>query len=475
MQPLIARVRRTIRRHDLVPRGTRVLVALSGGSDSVALLHLLLELQREGELCVAGLAHLNHQLRGGASDQDEAFCRAVADSASLPIVVDRLDVAAAARRSRHSIEHTARRLRYEFLHRAAASLTADRIAVGHTQNDQAETFLLRMLRGAGPVGLAGIRPRVGIVVRPLLHVEREDLRAYLNEHGVEFREDASNRDVAIPRNRVRHELLPVLRDRFSPGIIQTLSRVAEIAREDADYLDELVRRAQASVIRPGPDGLVIDVPALRACPAPVARRIVRTAMLLAAPDRFIGFDAVDAVLALADNLSDATRVDAPGQRAERYGETVVLRCRHGRTVAAGSPKTASFSYSLEVPGEVVLREAACQISAEVVPSGLADERWRGAADQAAVAAAALAGPLTVRSRHRGDIFRPLGLHGRKKLQDFFVDRKVDRAQRDRVPLVVDCQDRIVWVAGYAVGEEFRVTDPAKPVVILSMTSWGGEG
>ena len=452
-----------------------MLVALSGGSDSIALLHLLLEMQREGDLCVAGIAHLNHQLRGRASDQDEAFCRAVAESVSLPIIVEALDVAAAARQARHSIEQTARRLRYEFLLRAAAPLAADRIAVGHTRNDQAETFLLRMLRGAGPVGLAGIRPRAGIVVRPLLDIERDELRAYLTDPPVEFHEDASNRDVAIPRNRVRHELLPLLRDRFSPGIVRTLSREAEIAREDADYLDALVIRAQAAVIRPQADGIVIDVPALRACPAPLARRIVRTATQLAAPDHFIGFDAVDAVLELTDKLCETRRVDVPGQRVERCGETIVLRSRRGRAVATDDPKTAPFSYALEIPGGVVLGEVACQISAELAPSGVVEGHFLGRPDQVAVAAAALAGPLTVRSRHHGDVFRPLGLRGHKKLQDFFVDRKVRRAQRDRVPLVVDRQNRIVWVAGYAVSEEFRVTDPGKPVVILRMTHVGGEG
>jgi tRNA(Ile)-lysidine synthase len=451
------------------------LVALSGGSDSVALLHLMHELQREGDLSVVGVAHLNHQLRGAESDQDETFCRAVAASLSLPIVAERVDVAAAAHQARRSLEPTARDVRYAFLHRAAVSLEADRIAVGHTRNDQAETFLLRLIRGAGPVGLAGIHPRAGIVVRPLLDVEREELREYLMERGVEFREDTSNLDLAIPRNRVRHELLPLLRDRFSPSIVRTLSREADIAREDAQYLDELVARAETGLIHPTADGLVIDVRALRACPAALARRILRRAMRHLGPDQFVGFDAVESVLDLADDLCQVRQVDVPGHRAERCGETIVLRSRHGRALAGDESKTASFSYPLEVPGEVALPEVARQISAELAESGVSDAAIGGAPDRVVVAAATLAGPLTVRSRHQGDVFRPLGLRGRKKLQDFFVDRKVRRAERDRVPLVVDSRNRIVWVAGYAVGEEFRVSDPSKPVVILRMTHLGGEG
>ena len=474
MQSLIACVRRTLRRHDLVPHGARVLVALSGGSDSVALLHLMLELQQEGDLSVVGVAHLNHRLRGVAADEDETFCRAVAASCSLPILVESVDVAAAARDAHRSIEHAARRLRYEFLHRAADALGADRIAVGHTCDDQAETFLMRLLRGAGPIGLAGIHPRVGIVVRPLLNIERQELREYLMDRGVSFREDASNLDVAIPRNRVRHELLPLLRERFSPAIVQTLRREADLARGDADHFDELVASAQAGVIGETAEGIVLDLRALRALPVAVARRVLRAAMQRAAPDRFVGFDAVEAVFDLTEESCETRQVDGPGQRVERCGETIVLRSRRGRTLSAHEPNTVRFSYLLEVPGEVELPEAACHISAEISECGSAQARLDSGSNQAVVAATSLTAPLTVRSRCQGDAFRPLGLRGRKKLQDFFVDRKVRRAERDLVPLVVDAENRIVWVAGYAVGEEFRVIDPGKPVVILRMTHLGGE-
>ena len=475
MHTLLARVRRTIRRHDLAPPGARVLVALSGGSDSVALLHLMLELQREGDLMVAGIAHLNHRLRGAASDEDEGFCRTVAESLSLGIVAEAVDVAEAARHAHRSLEDAARRARYEFLPRAAASLGAVRIAVGHTRNDQAETFLLRLLRGAGPVGLAGVHPRAGIVVRPLLDIGRDELRKYLARRGIPFREDASNLDVAIPRNRVRHEVLPLLRERFSPAIVRTLSREAEIAREDSQYFDQVVARAEANVVSRVKNRIVIDLQALRACPAALSRRIVRRAMQGIAPNHFVGFDTVDAVLELADNSSEARHVNSPGQVAERCGQTLVLRLRHGRGLPVDEPGVLPFSYPLTVPGEVALPEVACQISAEIVQFADGQLRLGGRSDHAIVAAAAVAGPLIVRSRHLGDAFQPLGLGGRKKLQDFFVDRKVRRTERDRVPLVVDRQNRILWVAGYEVGDEFRVTDPCKAVVILRMTHLGGEG
>ncbi len=186
-------------------------MALSGGADSVALLHLLRDLDERGELTLVGAAHLHHGLRGDAADEDQAFCAALTARLGVPFETARVDVAALAREQKRSVEDAGRQARYAFLEEAADRLSADTIATAHTRDDQAETFLLRLLRGSGTRGLGGIRPRVGRVVRPLLDVERADLRRYLADRSEDFREDASNADVTLLRNRVRHELLPFLR------------------------------------------------------------------------------------------------------------------------------------------------------------------------------------------------------------------------------------------------------------------------
>ena len=461
-------VRRTVRSHGLLPPGSRVAVALSGGADSVALLFALRELAGAEGFRVVGAAHVNHQLRGADSDADAQFCRDLAGGLEMPIEIEQVDVGQLARDSGTSIEHAAHTARYAFFERAAARLEATAVAVAHTKDDQAETFLLRLLRGAGPRGLSGMHPRAGLVVRPFLETPRADVRDFLRARHLAFREDASNADLGIPRNRIRHELLPLLDTRFTPGIVEVLDREAAIAREDADYLDEAARAAAARLISRSARAVELDAGALLAEPPAIARRVIRLAQQMAAgPGRFVGFDAGETVRRYV--VSKGTgQLDLPGHRVNRRGHLVVLTRSQGREKPAPA---ADFAYQLEIPGRVAVPEAACAISADMktVPIGRsAGELWHlaGRSDEAVVEAGRLAAPLSVRNRRSGDRFRPLGLHGRKTLQDFFVDAKIDRFERGITPVIVDSAGRIVWVAGLALAEEFRVTNATKDVVIL---------
>lgn len=461
-------VRRTIRNHGLLPAGTRVAVALSGGADSVALLFALREVAADELFLVVGAAHLNHQLRGAEADSDAQFCRDLAARLEMPIDVERADVATLARETGTSIEHAAHIARHAFFDRAVARLGATVIAVAHTKDDQAETFLLRLLRGAGPRGLSGIHPRAGVVVRPLIDTSRAEVRDFLRAAGIAFREDASNADLSIPRNRIRHELLPLLDARFSPGVVNVLDRAAAIAREDADYLEDAARTVAARLISRTTRGVELDADALLAEPPAIARRVIRLAQqTVAGHDRFVGFDACEAVRRFAVSKSTG-QLDLPGHRVNRRGGVLVLTESRGREKPL---PVGDFSYRLEVPGQVVVPEAACAISAasRAVPSGrLAGDVWHlaGRSDEAILEASRLAAPLAVRNRRPGDTFRPLGLNGRKALQDFFVDAKIDRFEREITPVIVDAAGQIVWIAGHALAEEFRVTDVTRDVVIL---------
>ena len=323
MSHLHQQLRRTIRRHGLCPTGTRLLIGLSGGSDSVALVLLLRDLAEQGGFIVVSLAHLNHRLRCTAA-RDEQFCRDLADRVGLPITVESIDVASYAQTQRLSVEDAARRLRYDFLHRVAESASADRIAVGHTRDDQAETFLLKLIRGAGLTGLSGIYPRRDKVVRPLLDVGRADLRHYLESRGQGWVDDETNEDLSNPRNRIRHKVLPELDLAGNSSSSPAIARAAAIVREDGQWLDELGdRRFDALVVRCSA-GLEIDVAGLMAEPPPIRRRIVLMVLRLAVPNREIGFDHVEAALEVA--AGESAGVDVPGARVElRGGKMVLLR------------------------------------------------------------------------------------------------------------------------------------------------------
>ncbi len=465
---VIDSVRRTIRNHGLLPSGSRVAIALSGGADSVAMLFALRALAEAEHFQVVGAAHLNHQLRGADADADAEFCRNLTAEAGVPFDFESADVAALAREMGTSVEHAAHTARHAFFDRAAARLGATAVAVAHTKEDQAETFLLRLLRGAGPRGLGGMHLRAGIVVRPFIETSRSDVREFLRAAGIAFREDASNADLSIPRNRIRHELLPLLDARFSSGIVDVLDREAAIAREDADYLEESARAAAARLVSRTTRGVELDADALMAEPPAIVRRVIRLAQQAAAgADHFIGFDAGEAVRCFMVSKSTG-QLDLPGHRVNRRGGAVVLTESRGREKPAPA---ADFMYQLEVPGKVAVPEAACAIWADMkpVPAGRsAGDVWHlaGRSDEAVIEARHLSGPLAVRNRRPGDTFRPLGLNGRKTLQDFFVDAKIDRFEREIIPVVVDSAGQIVWIAGHALAEAFRVTEATKDVVIL---------
>jgi tRNA(Ile)-lysidine synthase len=299
-----------------------VLVGLSGGSDSVALTFLLRELASNNEFGLVSLAHLNHRLRLSA-DRDEEFCRALAARLGLRIVVERCDVKEYGTSLGLSVEDAARRVRYDFLDRAAAETGATCVAVGHTQDDQAETFLLKLMRGAGLTGLGGIYPRRGNVVRPLLEVSRADLRGYLAGLGEAWMDDESNEDVENPRNRVRHVVLPEL-DRTARGATRpAIARAAGLVREDGEWLDELSRARFDEVVSLAADGLEIDAARLAVEPPPVIRRVLLEAMRRTSGGREIGLDHVEAAWAIL--CGNGGGIDVPGSRVElRRGKLVLV-------------------------------------------------------------------------------------------------------------------------------------------------------
>ena len=452
-------VLQTIRRRALLATGDRVAVALSGGPDSVALAWLLRELEAVAPWAVVGLIHVHHGVRGAEADADEAFCRRLADRMRLPIEVHRIDVPALARDRRVSMEAAARFGRYEAFEAARAALAATAVATGHTIDDQAETVLLRLLRGAGSRGVSAIRPRLGAIVRPLIDCRRVALRDYLAARGEPSREDATNQDVSIPRNRLRASVIPSIEAAW-PGGIVALARFADLAADDEAWLAGAARSTGA--LRSTPDGGVeIDLDVLCGLPVALGRRVIREAIETGGGRP--AFRHIEAVYRLARADKTTSRLHLPGVTVERLDRR--LRLVAPRNIQPAGPSEPRV---LSVPGEVLLAETGETIQASFTGRADMSARPSLAGQIALLQADAVPVPLAVRFRRPGDRWRPLGAPGTRKLQDWFVDRKVPRAARDRVPLVVDARGRIVWVAGFTIAHECRVTAPAGGVVVLEL-------
>jgi len=462
----LARVRATLDRYAMVRPGERVLVAVSGGPDSTALLDALWRLASEGGFGLA-VAHFNHGLRGEAADCDEAHVRELAAGYGLELICGRGDAEEAARVEGRGLEAAARRLRHDFLLRAAAELGCGPIALGHTASDRVETLILNLLRGCGVAGLRGIPPVRRPFVRPLIALWRHQVEAYCNAAGLRTRADASNLDTErFLRNRVRHELLPLLEREYRAGAAEALLRCAEAVEEELEWTEPAVREALEAARACGDRPLSLSVEALRAMREGLLFRVLRAGAEEAFGDvrdwRWEHFAA----------LADAVRRAETGHRVSLPGGLEAL-VSYGRLIIGPrrAEPAAIEERPLAVPGEVELPETGAAIRARVVPRAEAPP----AGPDTAILDAALADGLTVRGWRPGDRFVPLGMTGHKKLQDFFTDEKVPAHARAAVALVTHPASGIIWVAGMRIAQTAKAPADAAEVLVLEMLRRSGDG
>ena len=464
--PVIDQIRAHAAQHLLWSRDTRVLAAVSGGSDSVAMLFLLRELAARGELVLAGLAHLHHHIRGADAAADAAFCRELAARLEIAAVVGDADVPSAAKRDGVSIEVAGREARQRFYGEALTTVGAARVAVAHTRDDQAETVLLRLTRGAGTAGLAGMAPRRGPVVRPVLDSTRGELQQYLRDRGETWREDATNLDRSIPRNRVRHDVLPHLRT-INAQADNALARAADMLRVDADFLETLANAKYLQIVETDTqqDKVIVSAAELTRLPAALATRVARYALETANPSRSYGLEEAQALCAFAAGGAGG---DLAGLAMERLDAKVVLSNRQVQRVQPVHqvPSVDSFELKLQVPGTVEAPHGTWAVTADGPMPTPASVDY--GTETVVVDARELGAHLIVRPRRPGDRLQPLGAPGRKKVQDVLVDRKVPKDDRDRVAIVTTEQGKIVWVAGEVLAEPFRVTSLTTTVVVLTL-------
>ena len=442
----------------------RVVAAVSGGSDSVALAFVLRDMAAKGDIVLAGLAHLNHHIRGAEADADVQFVRGLADTLGVPAIVADADVPADANEHEVSIEVAGRHARQRFFREVISTIKADRIAVAHTRDDQAETVVLRLVRGAGGAGLGAMAPRRDHIVRPLLDTTRGELRDFLRGIGETWREDATNDDRSIPRNLVRHEVMPQLR-KLNAQADAALARAAQILRGDEEFLERLANAAFVKCVETVDEhGTVkVDIAEFAKLPLSLRRRVARYALETAYPERTYGLEEVDE---FCRAVAAGPGANLPDLSLERFGANAVLVKRGPRE----APSVAPLELRLDIPGTVEAPRGAWTLTARGPIATGNGESGTGnrSATEVVIDAREIGSHLIVRYRRPGDRLHPLGAPGRKKVQDVLVDRKVPRDDRDSVPIVTTQTGDIVWVAGQVLADPFRVTPLTKSVVVLTL-------
>jgi tRNA(Ile)-lysidine synthase len=469
-----------IRKHHLLRAGDRVGVAVSGGADSVALLRLLLELRPQIGIVLA-VVHFNHQLRGGESDADERFVADLAENHHVEFHLESADVAACALKRGLSLEAAGRELRYQYFYRLLEG-KLNRIATAHTLDDQAETVLLKITRGAGSRGLAGIYPqlkappswspesdpdqacsgpRLATIVRPLLSIRHDQVRAYLNAVRQNWREDPSNGDLRHARNRVRHRILPHLERDLNPAVRETLAETAEIARAEEEYWEQETERMLESawVV---PEGNHLDqtgtrgrlrIDTLRTLPTALARRLVRRAA------ESLGFDLefrhLEEILHALRTTEQEKAMVLPGSWTVRLAKRELQFAKE--SAVPGSP---NYQYRLSVPGSIEVPQTGSRFEALLVsPTACGGYNPDDLLDPAR-----LGGELLVRNWRPGDRFWPAHRKAPKKIKELLEERHLRGVERKRWPVVVNGTD-LVWVRGFAVPRRLRPQEGSRAVWI----------
>ncbi|MBF0337205.1 MAG: tRNA lysidine(34) synthetase TilS [Nitrospirae bacterium] len=423
-----------------------VLSGLSGGPDSVALLRLLRELFPAVSVHAI---YIDHGLRPHETPAEKAFCGQLCEHLGVPLSIRAIEPL------QRKTPATMRQSRYRLYKETAMQIGASKIALGHNKDDQAETVMLNLMRGAGLTGLAGIAPTRGMVIRPLIDVSRWEILQYLNECNQTYCLDSSNLKDIYLRNRVRIHLMPAM-VQYNPNIVDTLTRNARIIREEDEYLELAVTKKLMTLISRKTDQKIeLFLVPLQGMERVLLRRLLRRATAAVEALREIGVQHIEEIIALIKNASTGDRLYLPGAvRVIKGYSTLVI---------TSEPPVRISETELSLPGEVVIRQAGYLLRATLAEHFRQPENNR----QACLDAGLMSSPLKVRARVNGDYFYPLGLGKRKKVQDYFVDEKVPRDSRNSIPLVLS-NDNLVWIAGYRPDDRYKVTPATKSYCLLEL-------
>ena len=455
---IISRVKGTIERYQMIAPRDHIGVAVSGGVDSVVLLDILAGLRDELHISLT-ILHLNHGIRGKEAKRDQRFVGALSKEYILPCFEKEADVPTYMREQSFSPQEAAREVRYRFFEEAIQTHALDKVAMGQTADDQAETVLMRFLTGGGTKGLKGIPPLRGPYIRPLIEVWREELLEYAQHKKISFVQDSSNTKKAYLRNRMRHELLPTLRE-YNPNIKERLLQLAQVLGADESYLEALTDEVVKRIVS-GDEEASIPISQLLSLPQALQARVLQYAYTQLTSGGVLEYLHINSILRMIQGEGGSKRLALPkGLWATQVYDTLVLS--KGEEI----PEGIAEETELKIPGRTRLDVFGVEIEAAVTERRIAP---RPDPHEAYLDYHQLAFPLQVRSFRPGDSFVPLGMDGGKKVKNFFIDLKIPRAERSQIPLVIS-GDNICWVAGLRIDDRFKIRKGTKKVLRLTIKS-----
>ncbi|OIO28654.1 MAG: tRNA lysidine(34) synthetase TilS [Nitrospirae bacterium CG_4_10_14_3_um_filter_44_29] len=453
--PFVWRVKTAIKKHSMLSEKDSVLIGLSGGPDSVCLLHALNNLKDEYNLALHAI-YIDHGLRPDEIPAEIEFCRKLCETLGVPFITKSIDVKSYAGEYGLNKQEAARELRYKVFEDVALEIGSNRIALAHNADDQTETFFMRILRGAGQKGLSGIPPVRGKIIRPLIEIERRYIEEFLDGISQSFIVDSSNLKKDYFRNWLRLAVMPDFKKQ-SPALVNTISRVCEIIREEDNYLELIVTKTLMKLISKKTDKLIeIFLVPLENMDKVILRRVLRRAIDAVKGLRGIGFVHIEDVIELVKKGDSGNRIYLPkGVRVIKGYATLILTSEEPSKLG---------TYSLNVPEELALKESGVLIKSSFADSA---EISCDGKSKVIIDAERIKLPLVVRARKAGDFFYPAGFGKKKKLQDYFVDEKIPRDERDSIPIVLSGDD-VIWISGYRADERFKVTGETKKILMLEL-------
>ena len=453
---ILSRVKGTIERYQMVEPRDHIGVAVSGGVDSVVLLDILADLRDELHISLT-ILHLNHGIRGEEAERDQGFVRELSKEYALSCFDKAADCPAYMKKHSLSPQEAARELRYLFFEEAIQTHSLDKIAIGQTADDQAETILMRFLTRGGTRGLKGIPPLRGPYIRPLINVWRDELLEYIKYKGLSFVQDSSNVKKAYLRNRIRHELLPYL-TAYNPSIKERLLQLANVLGADETYLEALTDEVYKRIVS-GDEEASMSIPQLLSFPPALQARVLQHAYTQLTTGGTLEYPHINSILGMIQGEGGSKRLTLPkGLCAVKVYDTLILR--KGMQFPGGIAEETE----LKIPGRTLLDKFGVEIEAVTTEGRVAP---RPNPFEAYLDYHLLTFPLRVRFFRPGDSFTPLGMKGRKKLKNLFIDLKIPPSERSRIPLVISGGD-ICWVAGLRIDERFKIGDKTKKTLKLKM-------